>query len=103
MFHSVSNGYGRAGLIRLSSLFGTSEMSASVFMQYANTLYSAMEDYFETQQKIVHENVREFHTRQEGVAHNSDAVDVGVGYDGTWMTRRHKSHIQAGFVIEMAT
>lgn len=103
VYHSVSNGYGRAGLSRLSSLFGTSEMSQNVFIRYANTLYSAMGDYYETQQKIVHETVREVHTSQVGVAHNSDAFDVGVAYDGTWMTRGHKSHIQAGFVIEMST
>lgn len=30
-------------------------------------------------------------------------IDLDVGYDGTWMTRGHKSHISIGFVIEADT
>ncbi len=39
VFHSISNGYGRAGLSRLSALFGTKEMTQSVFMIYAKQEY----------------------------------------------------------------
>lgn len=105
MFHSLSNGYGRAGLSRLSALFGTKEMSQKIFMQYAETFYGAMERYYDEQQTIVRDTVKEVCTKQlETVAPApSDKVDVGVGYDGTWMTRGHKSHVEAGFVIEMTT
>ena len=104
VFHSISNGYGRAGLSKLSALFGTTDMPQSVFMNYANALYCAMDDFYKEQQNIVLETVREVHTKKDTtVVQSADKIDAGVGYDGTWMTRGHKSHIQVGFVIEMAT
>lgn len=105
VFHSISNGYGRAGLSRLSALFGTTDMQQTAFMNCARAFYRAMDNFYKEQQNIVLETVREVHTKQDAtVVQSTDRkIDVGVGYDGTWMTRGHKSHIQAGFVIEMAT
>ena len=100
VFHSITNGYGRAGLSRLAAVFGTVDMPQSVFMNYANAFYCAMNNFYKEQQNIVLETVREEHTKQNTTA---DKTEVGVSYDGTWMTRGHKSHMQAGFVIEMTT
>lgn len=101
VFHSISNGYGRAGLAKL---FGTSDMPQSVFMNYANAFYCAMDNFYKEQQNVVLDTVREVHTKQDtAVVQSGEKIDVGVGYDGTWMTRGHKSHIQAGFVIDVTT
>ena len=43
---------------------GTSEMSQDVFMSYAEAFYGAMDNFYDEQQEIVHETVREVHTSQ---------------------------------------
>lgn len=85
VFHSISNGYERAGLSRLSALFGTTDMPQSVFMNYASAFYCAMDNFYKEQQNIVLETVREVHTKQDPtVVQSADReIDVSVGYDGT--------------------
>lgn len=103
VYHSLSNGYGKAGLSRLSALFGIHDMTQSVFMNHADILYKAMTDFYEVQQTIERETVSEV-AKMEGVLQPCDEkIRIGVGFDGTWLTRGHKSHIGAGFVIDMAT
>ena len=34
-------------------------------------------------------------------ADGDDILEVDVSYDGTWMTRGHKFHVNVGFVILM--
>ena len=63
-----------------------------------------MNNYYKEQHNIVLDTVREVHTKQDTtVVEIDDKIEVGVGYYGTWMTRGHKSHVLAGFVIEMTT
>lgn len=85
LFHSLSNEYGRAGLSRLSALFGTHAMIKSVFVSYANFLYHTMADFYEEQQKVVNGTASEVVTRQATVLQIDRKVEAGVGYDGTWL------------------
>ena len=62
-----------------------------------------MNEFYEEQQNIVHETIRELHTRQTETETSEGTVDIGVSFDGTWLTRGHKSHIGAGFVIKIDT
>lgn len=103
VFHSLSNGYGKAGLSRLSAVFGTHDMMQSVFINYASILYNSMRFFYEAQQTIVRKTVSEVAKKQALSEPGDKPVRIGVGYDGTWLTRGHKSHIGTGFVIDMET
>lgn len=82
LYHSLSDGYGKAGLSRLSALFGTHDMPQAVFMNHAKYLYSAMTGYYEKQQAIVHDTVKEVITREGDVEPMQEKVKIGVVLTG---------------------
>lgn len=45
--------------------------------------------------------MKELHAKQGEVRSSDKIVDTGVGYDGIWLIRGHKSQIGAGFVMDM--
>ncbi|GFY76923.1 uncharacterized protein TNIN_318041 [Trichonephila inaurata madagascariensis] len=47
----------------------------------------------------VRKNVREVY----GSKKDNDIVDIGVSYDGSWLTRGHTSNIGVGCIIDLLT
>lgn len=103
VYHAVSEGYGRAGLSRLSAAMGTQEMSSFTFTKHANFINDKMDKFYNEHESLAHkciENVYEL----EGKGRDSDGIlNVDVSFDGTWLTRGHKSHIGASFVMDIST
>lgn len=101
VYHSLFEGYGRLGLSRLSAGMGTKEMSANTYAKCANYLYDEMEVFYNEQQLVAKTYVKKLYEK-EGIEKDSDGVlNIDVSFDGTWLTRGHKSNIGATFVIDI--
>lgn len=48
-------------------------------------------------------DVREAVKKEYGATDNREIVDIGVSYDGTWLTRGHTSNVGIGCVIDLLT
>lgn len=105
VYHSLVTGEGRAGLESRSAFLGTDrELTAASYVRHCHFLYNKMQGHYEKGMEIVYESVKEFYTSREMAEPDEDGIlDVEVSYDGTWMTRGHKSHIGIGFVIDVYT
>lgn len=53
VYHSLSEGYGRAGISRLSAAMGTKEMSTRTFIQTANFIYNKMSAFFDDKKSVM--------------------------------------------------
>lgn len=103
VYHSLCEGYGRAGLSRLSAGMGTKEMSAATYTNCANYLYSEMNEFYNEHQLLTRTCIENEYEKQ-GTEKDVDGVlNIEVGFDGTWMTRGHKSHIGAAFIVDIPT
>lgn len=103
VYHSLSEGYGRLGMSRLLAGMGTKEMSANTYAKCTEYLYSEMEEYYNELQRVAKTCVEKIYEK-EGIEKDSDGVlNIDVSFDGTWLTRGHKSHIGATFVIDISS
>ena len=101
VYHSLCEGYGMAGLSRFSAGMGTKEMSAYTFSKYAEYIYNGMDQYYDEQNEMVRTCIEKLYEK-EGIVKDTDGIlNIDVSFDGTWLTRGHKSHIGAAFVIDI--
>ena len=90
-----------AGLSRFSAGMGTKEMSAYTFSKYAEYIYNGMDQYYDEQNEMVRTCIEKLYEK-EGIVKDTDGIlNIDVSFDGTWLTRGHKSHIGAAFVIDI--
>lgn len=61
-----------------------------------------MQLHYKSGQLKAIEAVKRYYKESEGYT-GEGLLDIDVSYDGTWMTRGHKSHIGVGFVVECNT
>lgn len=103
VYHSLSEGYGRAGMSRLCTAMGSKEMSSATFMQKAEFIYSEMNSFYDEHTRVVKNCVERLYEK-EGRGKDEDGIlSTDVSFDGTWMTRGHKSRIGATFVMDMSS
>ncbi|KAK8372140.1 hypothetical protein O3P69_018901 [Scylla paramamosain] len=105
VYHSLVTGEGRAGLESRSAFLGTGrELTPASYVRHCHFLYNKMESHYNKGMEIIYESVKEFYTSRKMAEPDEDGIlDVEVSYDGTWMTRGHKSHIGIGFVLDVYT
>ena len=106
---SLMNGGGYAGYCTTSIRLGVSGLAKSTYYNYVSFLTREM-DVFHAQMKpkvrqgldVVYSQLR---VEEEGANQRQDdgILEVDVTYDGTWMTRGHKSHIGVSFVMDSET
>ncbi|GBL78820.1 hypothetical protein AVEN_11057-1 [Araneus ventricosus] len=48
-------------------------------------------------------NIRKDVKEAYGSRNDNDVIDIGVSYDGSWLTRAHTSNIRIGCVIDLLT
>lgn len=64
VYHSLSEGYGRAGLSRLSTAMGSKEMSSATFMQKAEFIYSEMNSFYDEHTRVVKDCVERLYEKK---------------------------------------
>ena len=98
VYDSLTNGLGSTGLCRtMDNLCVTLRISFREYYNCAEYLYAAMKKFYSELQPGVLSAVAKCYDEADGL------LDIDVSYDGTWMTRGHRSHIEVSFVIECNT
>ena len=76
-------------------------MFRKIYETYLRFLYGKVDAMWSTHGRKLGEVLGE-QFRAGGVTAANDGVyEVAVSYDGTWMTRRFRSHVVVGFVIDV--
>jgi hypothetical protein len=52
---------------------------------------------------MIGDSIRSYYNEQGIEEENDNILNIDVSFDGSWMTRGHKSHIGLGFVMEADT
>lgn len=104
VYFSLVTGVGRAGLQKAAGFFSSKNFNASAYSTHCNFLFKKMDSYYEDLMKKARERVRTFYMTEHLRAPDDQGnVSIDVSFDGTWMTRGHKSHIGMCFVIDVHT
>lgn len=101
MFITLSEGYGSAGLSRLSAAMGASEMTSRAFTRHSQYLYKEMETCYEEHESVTKACVQKAYENEDKETHDDEVLNTHCSFDATWMTRGHKSKIGAAFVMDM--
>lgn len=86
VFHSLSEGYGQAGLSRISALMGCKEMTTFTFNRHAQFLYEEMNGFYKEQESVAQECVEKLYENEEKMKDSDGKLNVDVSFDGTWVT-----------------
>lgn len=101
VYHSLSEGYGRAGLSRLTAALGVAELTTYAFTRHVNYIYREMDTYYKQQESVTKQCVDKAYEQKGKERDNDGKLNSDVSFDGTWMTRGHKSHVGAAFVMDL--
>lgn len=103
VYMSLVTGVGRAGIQKTVGFQGEA-FSGGTYTKHCNYLFNKMKPYYDELMNNGREKVRQHYT-QELDEHPDQAgnVAITVTFDGTWMTRGHKSHIGVCFVLDAYT
>ncbi|KAA0196218.1 hypothetical protein HAZT_HAZT005313 [Hyalella azteca] len=102
VFYALMNSDGYAGSHRSCAGFSLKGFSKKAFYSHASYLYNQMRIFFGMKQREVVEAVRQYYVNSEG-RDDDGLLDIEVSFDGTWMTRGHKSHLGIGLIVECNT
>lgn len=101
--YSLTKNLGYRGLQVLSGVLARPVMHASAYEQHARFLYTQMNNVFPEQMSNTFTAVKKRYKQYGREEREDGVVDVDVTFDGTWMTRGHRSHIGIAFVLEADT
>ena len=101
VYDSLVNGGGFAGFISTSRNTGQEGMTKQHYHEYCNFLFSEMTSLWDRHRRQLQDSMKraleEFH-----VLPAADGIlEIDISYDGTWMTRGHRSHVCVGFAMNV--
>ena len=76
-----------------------SALSTVQFYRVFTFLQPNIDTFYDSRMINVNKGLRNYYSD----TNTEPYLDIAVSFDGTWMTRGHKSHIGAGFVIDSET
>lgn len=102
--HSLDTGVGRAGMIKRAAMMGLPHVTPGAYSRHSHFIFSQVSDKYQESITHAHQAILE-HYVTRNICHPDDSniLNIAVGCDGTWMTRGHKSHVGAAFIIEAYT
>lgn len=104
VYHTLVSREGCTVMKQRASFLCTSPMCAASYIRHWRYLHSLMDEHCSCSMAAAHEAVRKYYISR-GIAHpNKDGIiNTEVTFDGTWMTRGHKSHTGTGFLVKVNT
>ena len=103
VYISLISGVGRGGLLKSVGFHGEA-FSSHTYITHCSYLFKKMKPYYEELMEVARKKVREYyHEELDEEEDDNGNVAVAVTFDGTWMTRGHKSHIGCCFVLDAHT
>ncbi|KAA0203452.1 hypothetical protein HAZT_HAZT002469 [Hyalella azteca] len=103
IYYSLMNSDGLAGCKRICAALSTDGFSNEAFSGHCAFLFSEMEKFFAMKQNEMISALKRTSSENGTYQEGDEFLDLDVSFDGTWMTRGHKSHIGIGCVIELET
>jgi hypothetical protein len=101
VYDSLVSGTGFAGLLATCQHLGVCVMYSRQYLRYASFLYENIRILWQQQQEKILRGLRRAHSQDAAASSSADScLQIDVSYDGTWMTRGHRSHVGVAFVIE---
>ncbi|GBN18257.1 hypothetical protein AVEN_81276-1 [Araneus ventricosus] len=95
----LSLGLGYSALEKFCMNMNLNIMSSRTFNFYKKKILDG--HLFAANQMLC--NIREDVKKAYGSRNDNDIIDIGVSYDGSWLTRGHTSNIGIGCVIDLMT
>ena len=83
VYHSLSEGYERAGLSRLSAAMGAKELTTYTFTRHAKYIYKEMETYYKEQESVTKECVERAYENIGKRRDEDEKLSADVSFDGT--------------------
>lgn len=104
VYLTLITGTGRAGIMKRAAVIGGQTFTAGSYRHHCDIIYNEMNKYFVKTNAAAHKAVFDYYTDHHDNQPDADGIlNIEVSFDGTWMTRGHKSHVGVGFVIEVHT
>ena len=103
--HFMDTGAGYSDLHKLASKMSLgSNMTSHRYYTYHDVICTETKNTSERFEVMAAEGVSSYYENELKIKRSDDGVlDVDVSYDGSWLTRGHKSKMSAGFVVEADT
>jgi hypothetical protein len=102
VYHTLLDGEGFAGYVRLCVHASIPPVSSRTYYTNCVFVQKYMDAFMEEQRGHVLAAVSRAYSDLRGDV-PAGVLSIDVSYDGTWMTRGHRSHIGAAFVIDCLT
>lgn len=104
VYSSMVNDIVNNGLMKQCSVLGVPHFSERVYQKYKTVICSTVSSKFQNYQNRAVEAIFKFYGEELDI-HPCDngILDIDVSFDGSWMTRGHKSRIGVAFVVDCNT
>ena len=102
---SLMNGGGFFGFRDTSIRLGISGLCSSMYYRYSSFLQKQMDGFYEEMRVKMRKGLNSIYKdlHPANLRSEDGILNVDVSFDGTWMTRGHKSHIGVGYVMDSDT
>lgn len=77
------------------------EFSVATFLRHAKYIYKEMDTYFNEQEGVTKDCVNKAYANIGKEIDEDEKLNCDIIFDGTWITRGHRSHIGAALVMDM--
>ena len=104
---SLMNGFEYAGYCDTSIRLGVSGLFKINYYKYVFFPLKEMDAYYAQIRLKILQGLKDVYNRQRAggdaakYRHDDENLDVDLTYDGTWMTRGHRSNTGVGFVMNL--
>ncbi|XP_068229986.1 uncharacterized protein [Palaemon carinicauda] len=103
VYNTILDGSGYSGAQKLSGVLSVDLMIKTVYERNKQYVHSLGKNKYDALQKKVQWSIVEYYRKMNIHPDDNGVLDTDVIYDGTWMTRGHKSNIGVGIVVEACT
>lgn len=100
---SMDMGVGHAGLVKLCRFLDMKPLTHTSFTKHTHAICDANKVVVTRMLDDAASVVRRVYRDIDSSIGEDDVIDLTVSYDGSWMTRGHKSHYGIGCVVEVIT
>lgn len=104
VYFSLISGTGFPGVQMSEALLTGGKMYSKSYYRYCRFLFRKMTSFYDEKIKEARDAVFSYYEEKlQRKPDKNGILDVDVSFDGSWMTRGHKSHIGIGFAVEVNT
>ena len=100
---TVDAGVGHAGLVKFCRYLDMPVVHHKTYQKHVNAITTARTEVARAMLDEAAHIVRKAYRLTDPSINDNTVIDIAVSYDGSWMTRGHRSHYGIGCVVEVLT